>query len=206
MLFSIFDLSGDEAARQAAISCYQSARDAWAAGANVADGVYVRDITFGPDRQMRGHWLDRLAAIDRDIAAMRAHPAPNVTRSHPAQAVAAVITAVMTPTTPPLVVAQHTPPVSFVAGEPINLQLQLSDQNGAAVKLWYRRVDQSEVFQSVQMSQMDMRGSVYRAVVPGDYTKRPFAIQYYFEIEPGMLYPGLGLDFAGVPYYVVQPS
>ena len=32
--------------------------------------MYVADITFGPLPHQRGHWSDRLPAIDADIAAM----------------------------------------------------------------------------------------------------------------------------------------
>jgi hypothetical protein len=35
-------------------------------------GVYVADITVGETRVLRGHWADRLADIDADIAAIAA--------------------------------------------------------------------------------------------------------------------------------------
>ena len=34
--------------------------------------VYRSDITYGPQPIKRGHWLDRLPAIDKDLAAMEA--------------------------------------------------------------------------------------------------------------------------------------
>ena len=49
-------------------SFYRSARAAWAALSETAKGVYVPDITVGELPWLRGHWLDRLPAIDADIA------------------------------------------------------------------------------------------------------------------------------------------
>ena len=46
-------------------------RAIWSRFAQYAHGVYVSDITIGPLPHQRGHWLDRLPAMDDDIAAMR---------------------------------------------------------------------------------------------------------------------------------------
>src|ERR1035438_9986724 len=46
---------------------YRTARAAWAGLSHKADGVYVADITVGELPWLRGHWLDRLPAIDADI-------------------------------------------------------------------------------------------------------------------------------------------
>jgi len=54
-----------------AVSQYTKARAAWADLANTAKGVYMTDITVGEHPQLRGHWLDRLPAMDRDIAALK---------------------------------------------------------------------------------------------------------------------------------------
>ena len=58
-----------------ALAEYRKARAAWAQLANTAKDVYRPDVTFGYDYQLRGHWLDRLAAIDEDIARMEKLPA-----------------------------------------------------------------------------------------------------------------------------------
>ena len=50
--------------------------------AQYARGVYVADITIGPLPHQRGHWLDRLPAMDADIAAMRRQLASAAADSH----------------------------------------------------------------------------------------------------------------------------
>ncbi|HVH73274.1 MAG TPA: hypothetical protein VNB49_19495, partial [Candidatus Dormibacteraeota bacterium] len=70
VLYAIFQQSGDPTALEQAIVVYRRARNAWANLAQRARDVYAADVTYGPEKHLRGHWLDRLAAIDQDIAAM----------------------------------------------------------------------------------------------------------------------------------------
>ena len=60
------------ASLRAARTHYRAARAAWAETAGAARGVYQDDLAFGPEPHLRGHWADRLAAIDADLAAMTA--------------------------------------------------------------------------------------------------------------------------------------
>lgn len=55
-----------------ALKAYRGARAAWAEAADRAFGVYVEDLTFGPQPFLHGSWSDRLPSIDRDIDAMAA--------------------------------------------------------------------------------------------------------------------------------------
>ncbi len=52
-----------------ALDQYRMAREAWVAAAQAA-AVYRSDISYGSTPMRRGHWSDRLAAIDKDIAAL----------------------------------------------------------------------------------------------------------------------------------------
>src|SRR5205085_6422414 len=70
VLYALYDRGRDREALQEAVKAYRAARAAWAELAQRADGVYVRDLTFGMARHLRGHWLDRLPAIDQDIERM----------------------------------------------------------------------------------------------------------------------------------------
>src|SRR4051794_5626294 len=72
VLYRIYEKTGDPSALEASLAQYRKARAAWAALANEAKGVYMSDITVGEHRQLRGHWLDRLPAIDQDIAGLEA--------------------------------------------------------------------------------------------------------------------------------------
>ena len=68
VLYAIHERTGDRAALEEALKSYRAARAAWAGLAETAKGVYVPDITVGELPWLRGHWLDRLPAIDADIA------------------------------------------------------------------------------------------------------------------------------------------
>lgn len=50
-----------------AVGQYRKARDAWSVLAKQAKGLYMNDVTYGGVKNMRGHWIDRLPAIDADI-------------------------------------------------------------------------------------------------------------------------------------------
>ena len=68
-LYAIYERTGDSAALDEALKRYRTARDVWAKLSESAK-VYAADITVGEQRWLRGHWSDRLAAIDADIADM----------------------------------------------------------------------------------------------------------------------------------------
>ena len=55
------------------LAAYQKAREAWATIAARAKTVYAGDISYGSSPMRRGHWADRLAAIDADVEALQKH-------------------------------------------------------------------------------------------------------------------------------------
>ena len=69
-LYAVFVKSGSRGALEAAVVLYRQARDHWARMAEEDARVYAADITFGPLPHQRGHWINRLPAIDADIAVM----------------------------------------------------------------------------------------------------------------------------------------
>ena len=71
VLYAVFQQEQERRAGQQALDQYRMAREAWVAAAQ-AGAVYRNDITYGSTPMRRGHWSDRLAAIDRDIAALAA--------------------------------------------------------------------------------------------------------------------------------------
>src|SRR5262249_17761223 len=74
-LLGIYNRTGDRASLEEALKAYRTARETWAAMAKGAQSVYAADVTYGRDRHLRGHWLDRLPAIDLDLADMEKHTA-----------------------------------------------------------------------------------------------------------------------------------
>ena len=200
VLWSIFRRTGDPQARGEALKTYRAARQVWADLA--AKGkVYVSDIAYGPQPHLRGHWLDRLPAIDQDIADMEKAQA-QATGGTATQAIAVVRAHPQHPAPG----CRHTPAKTFRPGEPMEVALTFARESDRSVLLHYRRVDQAE---SWRKTQMQPRAGTYRAAIDADYTGSPYPLQYYFEIGEGQartIYPGFAPDLANVPYFVVESA
>jgi hypothetical protein len=200
VLWSVFRRTGDPQAREEALKTYRAARQVWADLA--AKGkVYVSDIAYGPQPHLRGHWLDRLPAIDQDIADME-KAQPQATGGTAAQAIAAVRTRPQRRAPG----CHHTPAKTFRPGEPMEVALTFARGNDRSVVLRYRRVNQAESWRKTEMQQ---RTGAYRAAIDADYTRSPYPLQYYFEIgeaKTRTIYPGFAADLANVPYFVVQSA
>jgi len=203
VLYHIFDRTGDRAALEEALKTYRAAREAWARIAASTKDVYMADITVGEMRQLRGHWADRLADIDADISAIAA----KLDSAKPAQAggpIAHAIAEALGRPQRPAVAGRHTPPARFQSGAPLALEFAAEKDYGS-MRLDYRHVNQAERWQSESM-QSD--GRLWRAAIPSEYTQSPYPLQYYFEVKetPGSaaLYPGLGEQRTGQPYFVVR--
>jgi hypothetical protein len=67
--------------------------------------------------------------------------------------------------------------------------------------LRYRRVNQVERFIAVPMTG---GAAGFRAQIPGEYTRSPFPVQYYFELNGSGMFPGIGPNLSGQPYFVVR--
>lgn len=208
VLYEIFQQAGDSNAGRLALEHYRRARAAWASMAQRANAVYVSDISYGEVPMRRGHWSDRLPAIDADLAAMalklQSPPAPPAPLPNLASAIAA---ATGRPHRPHLACA-HVPPGSFHPGQPLPLVLRVSvDEPNppTAVRLYYRHVDQAERWTTVEMQGNSGR---YSAAIPGAYTQSPFPLEYYFELQrqnqPAWLFPAFNASLSNQPYYAVS--
>jgi hypothetical protein len=205
VLYAVFDRTGDHRARQEALDQYRHARQMWADFADGSAGAYVRDITFGFAAHLRGHWQDRLPAIDRDIAAMEGRAPSLPGGGSPGEAVAAAIAAVLTPRPAPIIPVEHTPLTSFRPGQVLSVEVRAA-REATAVGLVYRHLNQAESYRSEDMRR---DGATWRAEVPADYTRSPYPLQYYFEVRAAhdvAVWPGFRNDFLGRPYFVAEPS
>jgi hypothetical protein len=214
VLYAIYDRTGEPTALEEALKAYRTARNAWAEMAAGARNVYVSDVTFGLEKQLRGQWQDRLAAIEEDIAAMeeRAQSKP---ADGPAGAVCsdAVRRFIAAPDHAmgkrPVVPLVHVIPPLFVAGQPLTVDLTLLSQPAsvAAVRLCYRRVHQTLPYQNAEMAR---QGAQCRATIPGQYTDTPYPIEYYFELRndagQAWMYPGFDATLTNQPYFVVRQA
>src|SRR5262249_36632964 len=111
----------------------------------------------------------------------------------------------------PRVRCEHPQPAPFRPGQPVAIEAALADlpedSRPVAMRLHYRRVNQSEPY---RVAGMAAEGDRYRAVIPGDYTGSPYPLQYYFELRDAQarawLYPGFDADLCSVPYFVVRQA
>ena len=217
VLFAIYSRTHHRGALEKALEANRASRAAWAELANAAKGVYRDDITFGPEYFQRGHWLDRLPAMDADIADMEkllAQPianSPVELKLEPKiieQAMHAVLTQPKFEEHPSLA-GLHTPPTAFRRGQPLTLIARRPQISNPAtisgVHLRYRRVNQAETWQTMEM---EKTGADYRSVIAAEYTDSPFPLQYYFQIRAAAgrarLHPGLHPGWRGQPYFIVR--
>jgi hypothetical protein len=201
VLYAIHERTGDRAALEEAVKYYRAARVAWAALEERAKDVYVPDITVGELPWLRGHWLDRLPAIDADIALLAGRLVGAKASDDP-KVKAAIAEATGRPVRPS-VAMRHRAPERFRRKE--ELALEIAGPVVASARLYYRHVNQAERW---LVAGMDRKGASYVAAIPGEYTDSAYPLQYYFELKSAegwaWLYPGFPVDLAGAPYYVVR--
>jgi hypothetical protein len=205
--FEIFKQSGSREAGRLALTQYQLARQAWATSADRARTVYMSDVSYGDAPMRRGHWTDRLADIDTDIATMQRaiSSAPN---SGAPEAGARALKIACSVQNRPSLKCSHVAPASFLPGHELSLWLVTSisaeHDQPTTVRLNYRHVNQGERWRSGEMRLADGK---FRAAIPAEYTDSPFPLQYYFELrregEAAWLHPGFNETLSNQPYYAV---
>jgi hypothetical protein len=207
ILYAIFEQSGDRTALELSLSMYRKARSHWAELADRARDIYKPDITIGEDAVIRGHWLDRLPAIDEDIELMakKLEQTQRSTIAQQANVQSAIQEALGRPARPSTA-CHHIEPKHFKAGEPLDLELSI-EKAIRSVWLYYRHVNHAERYETVEMQLID---KCYRATIPADYTNSLYPLQYYFELrekpEKAWLYPGFIADLTNQPYFVVRKT
>ena len=200
VLYSIHERTADREALEEALKFYRQARAAWTGLSDNAK-VYVPDITVGELPWLRGHWQDRLPAIDADISLLEKRLASAKLTGDP-KVKAAIAEASGRPQRRGVAVL-HRAPSHFRGKQP--LTLQLTAQALASAQLHYRHVSQAERWQSAIM---ERKGRDYVAAIPSAYTDSPYPLQYYFELklapDRAWLYPGFPANLAGQPYFVIR--
>jgi hypothetical protein len=171
-----------------------------------AKGAYLSDITFGTSPHQRGNWLDRLPAIDEDIAAvekkLESTPAIGQWRS------SISLGELTVPAKREWLEIDHTPASRFVPGRQLEIAIEVEPgTESLAARLHYRHVNQAERYQSTDF---EAAGHRFSAVIPATYTNSSYPLQYYFELCRGTgnawLFPGLGKDLNTQPYFVIRPA
>ena len=177
----------------------------WAALAARAKDIYQPDITIGEETHLRGHWLDRLAAMDDDIADMAGRLEQTRRSEVPQDRIQSAIREALGRPRRASVPCRHEPPSNFRPGQPLPIVLSLEKPGAVSVLLYYRHVNQAERYVAAPMEKQADR---FRAAIPATYTESPYPLQYYFELSSGpdtsWLYPGFGVSLANQPYFTVR--
>ena len=199
--YEVFLATGDPLAGDTALAKYMQAREAWATMAQRAAEIYKADVDYGEIRLRRGHWLDRLPAIDEDLAAMKTAvktPAAQVKKPGTEHLLAQS----GEPAARMKVAIQHTAPASFKPGQAFPLKLNAGGEI-TAVDLMYRHVNQGERWKS---EPMEKQGTGFAASIPSDYTQSVYPLQYYFVVRRGnksAFHPEFNAQLSNEPYYSV---
>ncbi len=209
VLFEIYQHTGNPKAGALALAQYKKAREAWATMAARANSVYRPDITYGDIPQRRGHWSDRLAGIDKDIAAMQDKLQTPPTPAAPAPNIEGAIRAA-TGRPQPAIGPLHA-----------HAARELSPRAAALIILACSRHNctRSAQLRSIFTTVTSIRQNAgspwkcnadhdgYGAAIPGDYTNSVYPLQYYFELQRGAdaawLYPAFNATLSNQPYYAV---
>ena len=208
VLYFVFQQSQERRAGLEALDQYRMAREAWVAAAQAA-AVYRSDITYGSTAMRRGHWSDRLAAIDKDIAALTAQvqAVPEDAEATP-NARRAILAATGRPPRP-TIEWTHTPPAAFQPGSALALAITVPQQVLVpiltSVFLRFRHVNQAERWKRTEMQANE---TVFSAEIPAGYTQSPYALEYCFELRAkngdAWLAPGFDAALSSQPYYAVM--
>ncbi len=203
--------TGDVAALREAVEHYRAARAAWLDAIAVGT-VYKEDLSFGPEPHLRGHWSDRLPAIDQDLDDMAAllREADRGGDQHAAGSACA--TSEAHPVTLATLIERRRvegdldlAPGELRPGQPLTVDVA-APSGTATARLHYRHVTQAERFRLVEM---ERAGDRLRATVPGTYTASKYPLQFFVEVHDAgdaWRWPSLGPDLTGTPYRVLMPG
>jgi hypothetical protein len=134
--------------------------------------------------------------MDADIAAMT-----KLVGTYADAAESGPTTPSVMPAARPAIALHHLAPERFLPGA--DLPLVLKGAGKLSAQLFYRHVNHGERWRSVAM---DQSGDDRRSAIPGDYTRSPYPLQYYFVLErenQAWMYPGFNAALSNQPYFAV---
>jgi hypothetical protein len=203
--YGLYEEKNDLESLRDAVYFYRAARQAWVDIIKYTKGIYVDKLGFGHRPHIRGHWADRLPAIDQDLTYMEKQLQEKENGSvarlaGPSQAAAVWLQP--RPARPP---CEHPLPTRFHPGQPLDIKLNSKSPELQTVKLYYRHVNQVEAY---QIQTLTRENGTWRGTIGGDFTDSRYPLMYYFELfnarGNAWLYPGFEPDLANQPYYHVQ--
>ncbi len=207
VLWRVHMNSGNREAGARAIALYEEARDAWAAMAERAAGVYRESITYGSGAATSGHWVDRIPAFDADLAEMRrlfertAYPSDDLHGDPSARVMQSITSGIVRPS----LRVEHEPAAEFEPNREHPITVRVERPGVERVFVHYRAVNHADGWERIELSRRD---GAFHGTISTHVTARRFPLQYYFEIFPDQvtatLFPGLRDDLTNTPYFVVR--
>ncbi|HEX4213598.1 MAG TPA: hypothetical protein VIA06_09785 [Candidatus Dormibacteraeota bacterium] len=206
----LFELGGrlrDGEVIAEAVQRYRSARKAWA---QLADGARAShpqgDLAFGPSAHLRGHWADRIDAIDQDLRAMETLASASGSTESGRAWLARAEAVGLEPPPPSAVRVTESP--SSGGGLAVFARVTTAGPYGPArrVVLNVRPVNQATGYSRLQM-RPDLGG--FAVSVNGDALDERYDTQYFLTVESvegrRWIYPGIGQALLDQPYRTVRP-
>jgi hypothetical protein len=198
--YSLFSATGDPELLRYGLADYQEGRDALARVIKTTSGVYGANLAFGDRSSERGHWSDRLAQVDADLAEL-ASELENASRGHNGRD--GSMAAARRSTQWRRGGLEHSPAEAFEHGSPLVITADVDP--GLTVELHARHLNQGEDWLVLPMSRDGRRVS---ATITADYTAARYPLQYFFVLSSdggthAWLAPGLEAGLANQPYHVV---
>jgi hypothetical protein len=198
LCYSLFEATGDKQIAAKGLEFYRSALASWREMATLAKSVYASDVSYGSISVRRGHWMDRIPEIEKDVAALEEYFSTANVMNTGVNAVALI----SSPRKRRSFTASHSPTQAFRPGSDLAVRLQVADPITEVV-LWYRHVTHAERWRS---ERMERNGQVFTASIPAVYTQSLFPLQYYFELRSqtdATFYPALNGTLSNQPYFAV---
>lgn len=198
--YSLYQRTFEKAHLALAVETYRTARDAFGMVADLAKGSYLPDLAFGDRVSERGHWVDRFAAIEEDLADLEAEleavGGPGASGYVHTLAPSRYRTAL-----------EYSMPASFRPGQPIPIRVTTEDDFDCRVDLHFRHLNQGERWMKIPMKS---NGYLHEASVPDGYSQSRYALQIYFTVHNTLndawMVPGLNEDLSNQPYHVLIPN
>lgn len=203
--YALYQRTRDKGFLDEAISMYRSARDVWAEFVEQTEGVYVKDLTFGPNPNLRGHWVDRLAAIDHDLQDMEEKRTEAANEEDADRELAEKVRAFLNIACEKSTDFHygHTPPDAFHLGKAVKIEVTADDTYSA--QLHYRHVNQAEEYNAASMLRQNGH---YVAIIPAEYTDSPYPLQYFmtFRDKDGRAWicPGFNKTLSNQTYHIIR--
>ncbi|NUP75490.1 MAG: hypothetical protein HOQ07_12695, partial [Sinomonas sp.] len=198
--YSLFRTTGDARLLRSGLADYQDGRDSLARLIKTVSGIYGENLAFGDRPSEQGHWSDRLAQVDADIAEMarELEEAKRGDAGGDGSAAASRRSAQWRQGG-----LEHVPAEAFVHGRPFVVAAKADP--GLTIELHARHLNQGEDWLVVPMNH---EGREFSATIAADYTAARYPLEYFFVLRDdegaqAWLAPGLDATLSNQPYYAV---